>query len=85
MKRMRGFLLLAAHNPGANRTLIAFAGWANVAHAAVMVVQSFQMASERAQLLLGVAMFGGIGLVLIVLAPGRQSAGEPATPRAYPA
>ena len=76
------FLLLAARNPGANRTLIAFAGWANVAHAAVMVVQSFQMAGERAHLLLGVAMFGSIGLVLIVLAPGRQSAGEAATSRA---
>ena len=76
------FLLLAARNPGANRTLIAFAGWANMAHAAVMVVQSFQMAGERAHLLLGVAMFGIIGVVLIVLAPGRQSAGEAATSRA---
>ncbi len=63
------FLLLAARNPDANRTLIAFAGWANVAHAAVMVVQSFQMAGERAHLRGGVAMFGGIGLVLILLAP----------------
>ena|SRR5437667_9754135 len=76
------FLLLASRDPSANRTLIAFAGWANVAHAAVMVVQSFQMAGERAHLLLGVAMFGGIGIVLIVLAPGRQSAGEAATSRA---
>src|SRR5205809_1033670 len=77
-----GFLLLAARNPGANRTLIAFAGWANVAHAAVMVVQSFQMAGERAHLLLGVAMFGSIGLVLIVLAPVGQTSGEAATSRA---
>ena len=68
-----GFLLLAARNPGANRTLIAFAGWANVAHAAVMVVQSFQMAGERAHLLLGIAMFGIVGVVLIALVPAKQS------------
>src|SRR5438105_11329320 len=76
------FLLLAARNPGANHTLISFAGWANVAHAAVMLVQSFQIAGERAHLLGGVAMFGSIGLVLIPLAPERQSAGEAATSRA---
>ena len=67
------FLLLASRNPSANRTLIAFAGWANVAHAAVMVVQSFQLASERAHLLGGSAMFGGVGLVLIFLAPAKQT------------
>ncbi len=27
------FLLLAVRNPAANRSLIAFAGWANLAHA----------------------------------------------------
>jgi hypothetical protein len=79
------FLLLAARNPSAHRTLIAFAGWANVAHAAVMVVQSFQVTGERAHLLGGVAMFGVIGIVLIVLAPGRQSADEAATSRAWAA
>ena len=76
------FFLLAARNPVAHCTLIDFAEWANVAHAAVMVVQSFQMAGERAHLLGGVAMFGSIGLVLIPLAPERQSAGEAATSRA---
>ena len=29
------FLLLAARNPSANRSVIAFAAWANIAHAAV--------------------------------------------------
>ena len=33
------FILLAARDPAANRSLIAFAGWANVAHASVMIVQ----------------------------------------------
>ena len=44
-----------------------------MAHAAVMVVQSFQMAGERAHLLLGIAMFGIVGVVLIALVPAKQS------------
>jgi hypothetical protein len=67
------FVLLAARNPSANRSLIAFAAWSSMAHAAVMVVQSFQMASERAHLLSGVALLAVIGVTLIVLAPARQS------------
>jgi hypothetical protein len=34
------FLLLAARNPGAHRTLISFAIWSSVAHGLVMTVQS---------------------------------------------
>ncbi len=34
------FLLLAARNPSAHRSLIAFAAWSSFAHAAVMTVQS---------------------------------------------
>jgi hypothetical protein len=67
------FLLLAARNPTANRSLIAFAGWANLAHAGVMVLQSFRRTSERTHLLSGVVMFGIIGFVLVLLAPNQQS------------
>src|SRR6266568_8623348 len=67
------FVLLAARNPSANRGLIAFTAWSSLAHAAVMVVQSFQMASERVYLLLAVALFAIIGAALIVLAPAKQS------------
>jgi hypothetical protein len=70
------FVLLAARNPSANRSLIAFAGWSSLAHAAVMVVQSFQLASERSHLLGGVAMFGIIGAALIALAPAKPSTGQ---------
>ena len=49
------FLLLAARNPSANRSLIAFTAWSSIAHAAVMAVQSFYMASERGELLFAVA------------------------------
>ena len=67
------FLLLAARNPSANRSLIAFTAWSSIAHAAVMAVQSFYMASERGELLFAVAALGIIGVALIVLAPIKQS------------
>jgi hypothetical protein len=34
------FLLLAVRDPAANRSLIAFGGWANLAHAGVMAVSN---------------------------------------------
>jgi len=64
------FLLLAARDAGANRTLIAFVGWANVAHAAVMAVQEYLHAIEPKELV-GVAMFFVIGVLLIALLPAR--------------
>src|SRR5713226_8544377 len=67
------FVLLAARNPSAHRSLIAFTAWSSLAHAAVMVVQSFQMASERVHLLIGVAALAVIGVALIVLTPAKQS------------
>jgi hypothetical protein len=36
------FLLLAARNPSANRSLIAFTVWSSFAHAALMAVQAFR-------------------------------------------
>jgi succinate-acetate transporter protein len=67
------FLLLAARNPAANRSLIAFAGWANVAHATVMAAQAYEHVIER-QELIGVAVFGVVGLALIALTPSKSSA-----------
>ncbi len=67
------FLLIAARNPSANRSLIAFTAWSSFAHAAVMAVQSFQMANERVHLLVGVALLAIIGAALIVLAPAKES------------
>jgi hypothetical protein len=49
------FLLLAARNPSAHRSLIAFAAWSSLAHGAVMAVMAIQIPSERAGLLIGVA------------------------------
>jgi hypothetical protein len=64
------FLLIASRDPAAHRSLIAYAAWANIAHAGVMTVQSFYAVSERAHLLGGSLAFGVIGIVLIALMPG---------------
>ena len=65
------FLLLASRNPSANRSLIAFAAWSSLAHAAVMTVQSRSDVGERVHLLVGAAAFAVIGIALILLRPAR--------------
>jgi len=67
------FLLLAARNPSANRSVIAFAAWSSFAHAAVMAVMGVRLASERGGLLMAAAVFSVIGLALIALVPAKQS------------
>lgn len=66
------FLLLAARNPSAHRSLIAYAGWANIAHAAVMIMMAIHLPNERRDLLVASAIFGFIGGVLVALAPAKQ-------------
>ncbi|HZR30282.1 MAG TPA: DUF6632 domain-containing protein [Terriglobales bacterium] len=66
------FLLLAARNPWANRSLIAYAGWANLAHAAVMAVMAIHITSERKGLLIAATVFSAIGVALLALAPAKQ-------------
>src|ERR1700688_1283088 len=44
------FLLIAARNPSANRSLIAFTAWSCFAHAAVMAVTSFSKGGYRGDL-----------------------------------
>jgi hypothetical protein len=66
------FLLLAARDPSANRSLIAFTAWSSFAHAALMAVQAFRNLIARGELV-GVAVLVIIGVALIVLAPGEQT------------
>jgi hypothetical protein len=40
------FLLLAVRDVSANRSLIAFTGWSSLAHASVMILQSFQISTS---------------------------------------
>ena len=66
------FLLLAAGDPAAHRSLITFAGWANIAHATVMSVQAYRHVIQSRELL-GVAVFGIIGVALIAITPPKQT------------
>ena len=66
------FLLLASRDPSSHRSLIAFAAWSSVAHAAVMGVQAYLNLIARRELF-GVATFGVIGIALIALVPAKRS------------
>ena len=72
------FLLLAARNPPANRSVIAFGGWANIAHGAVMSVMAVRLPNERQDLLIAAAVFVVIGLALIALTPAKPVDHPPA-------
>ena len=65
------FLLLAIKDPPAHRSLIVFTGWANLAHASVMAVQSVQLGIQRSELppLVG---FAAICVLLLSLVPAQQ-------------
>ena len=65
------FLLLAASNPSANRSLIAFTAWSSIAHAALMGTQAFRNLISRGELW-GVGVLIIIGAVLIALAPAKE-------------
>jgi hypothetical protein len=66
------FLLRAARNPSANRSLIEFTAWSSFAHAAVMAVQgSLHWIAHRE--LIGSVVLIIIGVALIALAPTKQS------------
>ena len=66
------FVLLAARNPSAHSSLIAFAAWSSIAHAAVMTAQSRHDVGERMHLLIGSLALAIIGVALIVLMPAQR-------------
>ena len=68
------FFLIAARNPAAHRSLIAFAAWSSFAHAAVMGTLGFEMRENRDGFLITSALLVIIGVVLIALAPRKQPA-----------
>jgi hypothetical protein len=65
------FLLLAARNPSANRSLIAFTAWSSFAHAVLMAGQALANLIARGELI-GSAVLVVIGVALIALAPAKQ-------------
>src|SRR2546426_8303625 len=62
------FLLIAARNPWANRSLIAFTAWSSLAHAAVMAGQGPPGVDERGDPLGGGAR--GVFICVGVVPPG---------------
>lgn len=71
------FLLLALRNTPANRSLIAFAAWSSIAHAAIMALQAYRNVIPRADLLRAVLPLTLIGLALILLAPPKARVAGP--------
>jgi hypothetical protein len=72
-------LLMAVRNPSAHRSLIAFAAWSSLAHAAVMAIMAFRDARAHEHLM-GVAIFIVIGLPLLALGPAAQPIARLSTP-----
>jgi hypothetical protein len=77
------FLLIASRSPSANRSLVAFAAWSSLAHAAVMAVQAVHDVGEREHLLIGSFVFGVVGIVLAVLPAKATGVGSSAASSAY--
>lgn len=71
------FVFLAARNPPAHRSLLLFAAWSSFAHAAIMLVTSFQVPAQQTVLLASAAVTALGGVLLMVFAPSRseQAAG----------
>lgn len=63
------FLIIAAKNPGGNRSLISFTIWSSLVHAGVMAVQAFGDANETGHLIGDVPALVLVAAVLWFLSP----------------
>ncbi|MGD0305756.1 MAG: DUF6632 domain-containing protein [Candidatus Acidiferrales bacterium] len=69
------FLLLAAKRPSEHRSVIALAAWWNIAHAAVMAIQTVQARIHGVHRdFTDVVLFTVIGCVLLALLPAKRKA-----------
>ena len=68
------FLLMAAQDPEANRSLIWFTVWSSVVHGGIMAVQSWSEAAEHGHLAGDVPALFLIAIVLAVLMPRTRTA-----------
>jgi hypothetical protein len=66
------FLLLAARNPVAYRSVIAFTAWSSLAHGLWMGYQGIRHYVARGELI-GVGVLLVIGVALLALTPAKQS------------
>lgn len=76
------FLLIAARNPSEHRSLIAFTAWSSLVHGGIMTVQALRSSMEHGHLLGDVPALLIVGVVLIALAPAKQSAEKASAARA---
>ena len=68
------FLLLAARNPSAHSSLIAFTAWWNLAHAAVMLIETIEAWEHGVHRdFTDVIIAAVMGCVLLPLVPGKRS------------
>jgi drug/metabolite transporter superfamily protein YnfA len=73
------FLLLAARNPAAHRSLIAFTAWSSLVHGGLMVIQVSLHMIDKVELI-GTGVLLVIGVALLLLAPPQLSL-DPASAR----
>jgi len=67
------FLILAARNPGANRSLILFTIWSSIVHAGIMGVQALGDQHEHGHLIGDVPALLLVAAVLWYLSPRRST------------
>jgi len=72
------FLIIAARNPLAHRSLIGFTVWSSIVHGAIMAVQSIADPRHIGHLWGDVAALFAVAAVLAALTPRRESTGESA-------
>jgi hypothetical protein len=68
-------LLVAVKHPANHRSLIAYAAWSSLAHAATMTIQSAQAVAHgmhRQDSPQDIVIFGVIGVTLLALLPAKQ-------------
>jgi hypothetical protein len=75
------FMLIAVRKPEDHRSMIAFVAWSSFAHAVTMGTQGLEMPSMRQGFLIGSSLLVVIGVILLVLMPGKRTV-EPAALRA---
>ena len=68
------FLIIAAFNPPAHRSLIAFTAWSSVVHGAVMGIQALKGLIPHSDLLQAATPMLAIGVVFLLLAPAKATA-----------
>jgi hypothetical protein len=68
------FLILAARDPLANRSLISFTVWSSIAHGGMMAVQSFDGSHNMGHLWGDVLALFAVAAILMVLMPRADAA-----------